>query len=81
MAFRVRTGRERNEGTHGTVLTFKVEYRDGFGALFKKQNISREFFYDPYFLNGEMPPSDCLFFKVSIKLDLREGANAGIESA
>jgi hypothetical protein len=72
MAFRVKSGRERSEGRHGSVSTFQVKLLpldDRRGYM--RKAITIEDFYAPHFLNTSLPPSDSRFFRVCIKLDLR----------
>jgi hypothetical protein len=72
MAFRVKSGRERSEGRHGSVSTFRVKLLsldDRRGYM--RKAIAIEDFYAPHFLNASFPPSDSRFFRVCIKLDLR----------
>jgi hypothetical protein len=73
MAFRVKSGRERGEGRHGSVSTFRVKLLPADDRRgFMRKSISIEDFYSPHFLNTPLPPSDSRFFRVCIKLDLRE---------
>jgi hypothetical protein len=73
MAFRVKSGRERGEGRHGSVSTFRVKLlpiddRRGY----TRKSIMIDDFYSPHFVTTALPPSDSRFFRVCIKLDLRE---------
>lgn len=72
MAFRVKSGRERGEGRHGSVSTFQVKllpYDDR--RAYTRKSITIEDFYSPHFMDTNLPPSDSRFFRVCIKLDLR----------
>jgi hypothetical protein len=74
MSFRVRSGRERGEGRHGSVSTFQVKllpYEDR--RHYARKSITIEEFYEPHFVQEDLPPSDSRFFRVCIKLDLRGG--------
>jgi hypothetical protein len=72
LTFRVRTGRQRQKGRHGSVSTFKVDGSQSVGGTFPRESIPIEAFYDPIFSANNLPPSDSRFFRVAIKLDLRE---------
>ncbi len=72
LTFRVRTGRQRQKGRHGSVLTFKVDCSKSVGGTFPRRSIPIEAFYEPIFSAVNLPPSDSRFFRVAIKLDLRE---------
>ena len=71
LAFRVKSGRQRQKGRHGSVLTFKVNCRQPVGGTFQRENISIEAFYEPIFSAENLPTPDSRFFRVAIKLDLR----------
>lgn len=72
MAFRVKSGRERGEGKHGSVSTFRVKLlpQDDKRA-YMREAITITDFYSPHFIDDNLPPSDSRFFRVCIKLDLR----------
>jgi len=75
LTFRVRTGRQRQRGRHGSVLTFKVDCSQPVGGTFPRRNIPIEAFYEPIFSAVNLPPSDSRFFRVAMKLDLRASIN------
>jgi len=75
LAFRVKSGRQRQKGRHGSVLTFKVNCSQPAGGTFPRENIPIEAFYEPIFSAANLPTSDSRFFRVAIKLDLRESIN------
>jgi hypothetical protein len=75
LTFRVRTGRQRQKGRHGSVLTFKVDCTQPVGGTFPRRSIPIEAFYEPIFSAVNLPPSDSRFFRVAMKLDLRANAN------
>lgn len=71
VTFRVKSGR-RGQGEQASVSTFKVRFlppnnRRGY----EKELISLQEFYEPYFADGVYPAPDSRFFRVAIKLDLR----------
>ncbi len=72
LTFRVKSGRQRQKGRHGSVLTFKVNCSQPAGGTFQRKGIPIEAFYEPIFPAVNMPPSDSRFFRVAMKLDLRE---------
>lgn len=72
MAFRVKSGRERGEGQHGSVTTFKVRFLQNNHMRMERDPISICEFYSPHFSENSFPPSDSRFFRVSLKLDLRD---------
>jgi hypothetical protein len=74
LTFRVRTGRQRQKGRHGSVLTFKVDCSQP-GGTFPRRSVPIEAFYEPIFSAVNLPPSDSRFFRVAMKLDLRESTN------
>ncbi len=75
LRFRVRTGRQRQKGRHGSVLTFKVDCSQSGAGTFPRRSIPIEAFYEPTFSAVNLPPSDSRFFRVAMKLDLRESIN------
>jgi hypothetical protein len=75
LTFRVRTGRQRQKGRHGSVLTFKVDCAQPVGGTFPRRSIPIEAFYEPIFSAVNLPPSDSRFFRVAMKLDLRATTN------
>jgi hypothetical protein len=75
LTFRVRTGRQRQKGRHGSVLTFKVDCAQPVGGTFPRRSIPIEAFYEPIFSAVNLPPSDSRFFRVAMKLDLRASTN------
>jgi hypothetical protein len=76
LTFRVKTGRQRQKGRHGSVLTFKVTWplQEARGT-FRKKNVPIETFYEPVFSGANMPTSDSRFFRVAMKLDLRDSSD------
>lgn len=72
LTFRVRTGRQRQKGRHGSVLTFRVNGAQSVGGTFPKTTIPYEAFYEPVFSSANLPAPDSRFFRVAVKLDLRE---------
>jgi len=75
LTFRVRTGRQRKKGPHGSVLTFKIDCSQPAGGTFPRKSVPIEAFYEPIFSAINLPPSDSRFFRVAMKLDLRESGN------
>jgi hypothetical protein len=75
LTFRVRTGRQRQKGRHGSVLTFKVNCSQPAGGTFPRRSVPIEAFYEPIFSAVNLPPSDSRFFRVAMKLDLRASTN------
>jgi hypothetical protein len=75
LTFRVKSGRQRQKGRHGSVLTFKVNCAHPAGGTFPRKSIPIEAFYEPIFSAVNLPSSDSRFFRVAIKLDLRESIN------
>jgi hypothetical protein len=71
LTFRVRSGRRRQKGRHGSVLTFKVKYAPPFGGNHQREDVPIEMFYEPFFSPDNLPTSDSRFFRVAMKLDLR----------
>ena len=69
LAFRVRTGRDRSAGRHGSVSTFRVNYNRS--GKFRRAPMTLRDFYDPYFSDSVIPLSDSRFFRVAMKVDLR----------
>jgi hypothetical protein len=72
LAFRVKSGRLRQKGQHGSILTFKVKWSSHDSGGFQRVNIPIEEFYAPYFSPNNLPTSDSRFFRVAVKLDLRD---------
>jgi hypothetical protein len=75
LTFRVKTGRQRQKGRHGSVLTFKVDCSQAVGGTFSRKSVPIEAFYEPVCSAVNLPPSDNRFFRVAMKLDLRESIN------
>jgi hypothetical protein len=75
LTFRVKTGRHRQKGRHGSVLTFKVMSPQPGGGPFQRKSIPVEAFYEPVFPGTGMPPPDSRFFRVAMKIDLRDSTN------
>jgi hypothetical protein len=71
LTFRVKSGRRRQKGRHGSVLTFKVKYSPPVGGNYERENVPIETFYEPFFSPDNLPTSDSRFFRVAMKLDLR----------
>jgi hypothetical protein len=71
LTFRVRSGRRHRRGRHGSVLTFKVRYSPTPRGHYEKESVPIESFYEPFFPEDRLPPSDSRFFRVAMKLDLR----------
>lgn len=72
LTFRVKTGRQRQKGRHGSVLTFKLHCTQPTGGTFQRRSVPVETFYEPVFSGANLPPPDSRFFRVAMKLDLRE---------
>ena len=74
LTFRVRTGRQRQKGRHGSVLTFKVHWTQQPGGTghYQRKPVPFEAFYEPVFSGAAVPTPDSRFFRVAMKLDLRE---------
>jgi hypothetical protein len=70
----VKSGRRRQKGRHGSVLTFKVNYSPSPGGNYQRQDVPIESFYEPFFSPDNLPTSDSRFFRVALKLDLRGDA-------
>jgi hypothetical protein len=75
LTFRVRTGRQRQKGRHGSVLTFKVDCTRPVGGTFPKSHVPYEAFHEPVFSGANMPTPDSRFFRVAMKLDMRDRIN------
>jgi hypothetical protein len=71
LTFRVKTGRQRQKGRHGSVLAFKVDCSKPVGGTFPRKSVPIEAFYEPIFSAANLPTSDSRFFRVAMKLDLR----------
>ncbi len=71
LSFRVKSGRRRQKGRHGSVLTFKVKYSPSVGGSYEREDIPIEMFYEPFFTVDNLPTSDSRFFRVAMKLDRR----------
>jgi hypothetical protein len=69
LAFRVRSGRRRREGRHGSVLTFRVVWLPPDGVIFRREDIPFRAFYEPSFSEDDLPTSDSRFFRVAMRLD------------
>jgi hypothetical protein len=69
LSFRVKSGRRRQKGRHGSVLTFKVKYSPSIGGGYEREDIPIEMFYEPLFSADNLPTSDSRFFRVAMKLD------------
>jgi hypothetical protein len=72
LAFRVKSGRLRQKGRHGSILTFKINCSSHDSGGFQRESIPIEQFYAPFFSGDDLPTSDSRFFRVAVKLDLRE---------
>jgi hypothetical protein len=72
LAFRVKSGRMRQKGRHGSILTFKIKWSSHDSGGFQRESIPIEQFYAPFFSGDDLPTSDSRFFRVAVKLDLRE---------
>jgi hypothetical protein len=72
LTFRVKSGRLRQKGPHGSILTFKLNWSSRDSGGFQRANIPIEQFYAPYFSGPDLPTSDSRFFRVAVKLDLQE---------
>jgi hypothetical protein len=72
LSFRVKSGRLRQKGRHGSILTFKINYPPHDSGGFQRESIPIEQFYAPFFSGDDLPTSDSRFFRVAVKLDLRE---------
>ncbi len=64
LAFRVKSGRRRREGLHGSVLTFRVHWTSPDAAVFRLEEIPIREFYEPSFTEHDLPPSDSRFFRL-----------------
>jgi hypothetical protein len=69
LTFRIRSGRQRQKGPHGSVLTFKVNYFEN--GRYKREPVPHNTFYEPFFSTENLPSPDSRFFRVAMKLDLR----------
>ena len=74
LTFRVRSGRRRQKGRHGSVLTFRVKYSPSPSGSYEREDVPIESFYEPFFSPDSLPTSDSRFFRVALKLDLRGNA-------
>jgi hypothetical protein len=72
LSFRVKSGRLRQKGRHGSILTFKINWSSHDSGGFQREIIPIEQFYAPFFSGDDLPTSDSRFFRVAVKLDLRE---------
>jgi hypothetical protein len=72
LTFRVRTGRQRKRGWHGSVLTFKIDWAPSPSGAYQPRPVPYEAFYEPAFSGPAVPTPDSRFFRVAMKLDLRE---------
>jgi hypothetical protein len=72
LSFRVKSGRLRQKGRHGSILTFKINCSSHDSGGFQRESIPIEQFYAPFFSGDDLPTSDSRFFRVAVKLDLRE---------
>ena len=72
LAFRVKSGRLRQKGRHGSILTFKINCSSHDSGGFQRVGIPIEQFYAPFFSGDDLPTSDSRFFRVAVKLDLPE---------
>ena len=66
LAFRVRSGRRRREGWHGSVLTFQVVWLPPDAVTFRREDIPFRAFYGPNFSEDDLPPPDSRFFRVAM---------------
>jgi len=71
LTFRVKSGRRRQKGRHGSVLTFKVKYAPPVGGTHQREDVPIDMFYEPFFSPDNLPTSDSRFFRVAMKLDRR----------
>jgi hypothetical protein len=71
LTFRVKSGRQRQKGPQGSVLTFKINYSPTTGGGYQRESIPIESFYEPFFAAEKLPSPDSRFFRVAMKLDLR----------
>jgi hypothetical protein len=71
----VKSGRQRQKGPHGSVQTFKLDCTQSAGGTFPRRTVPKEAFYEPVFSGPNLPPPDSRFFRVAVKLDLREHMN------
>jgi hypothetical protein len=71
LSFRLKSGRRRQKGRHGSVLTFRVKYLPSIEGGYGREDIPIEMFYEPFFSPDNLPTSDSRFFRVAVKLDLR----------
>jgi hypothetical protein len=72
LAFRVKSRRLRQKGRHGSILTFKINCSSHDSRGFQRESIPIEQFYAPFFSEDDLPTSDSRFFRVAVKLDLRQ---------
>jgi hypothetical protein len=75
LTFCVKSGRQRQKGRHGSVRTFKVHCGQSTGGTFPRPPVPVEAFYEPVFSGASLPTPDSRFFRVAVKLDLRERTN------
>jgi hypothetical protein len=78
LTFRVKSGRLRQKGPHGSILTFRINWLSHDSGGFQRVNIPIEEFYAPFFSHDNLPTSDSRFFRVAVKLDLRELPDATV---
>jgi hypothetical protein len=69
LTFRVKSGRRRQKGVHGSVVTFKVNWLPPDAVAFQRVDIPFRQFYEPSFSDGDLPTSDSRFFRVAMRLD------------
>jgi hypothetical protein len=72
LSFRVKSGRLRQKGRHGSILTFKIKYPPHDSGGFQRESMPIEQFYAPFFSGDDLPTSDSRFFRVAVRLDLPE---------
>jgi hypothetical protein len=69
LTFRVKSGRRRQKGPHGSVVTFKINWLPPDGVAFQRMDVPFHEFYEPSFSDRDRPTSDSRFFRVSMRLD------------
>jgi hypothetical protein len=69
LTFRVKSGRRRQKGLHGSVVTFKVNWLPPEAVSFQRVDVPFQEFYEPTFSDHDRPNSDSRFFRVAMRLD------------
>jgi hypothetical protein len=69
LTFRVKSGRRRQKGPHGSVVTFKINWLPPNGVTFQRLDVPFREFYEPSFSDHDRPNSDSRFFRVAMRLD------------